>query len=77
MGDISESIEDSRDFYDEYLEQVEVINQRWARGKHMLKDGKCINIKDMETSHLQNCLRLWSKNKAYDLTPFIKELAKR
>jgi Fe2+ or Zn2+ uptake regulation protein len=77
MGDISELIEDGRDFWDEYEEAVYEINKRWASGRHMLKDGKCIKIKDMETPHIQNCINLWSKNKDYDLTPFRKELKKR
>jgi hypothetical protein len=77
MGDIAELLEASFDPYEEYLDQIYEINQRWARGKHMMKDGKCIAIKDMKTSHIQNCLKLWEKKKEYDLTPFKKELKKR
>ena len=81
MGDIADDIIDDMigwvDPYNDYLDQIDAINRRWASGRHMLKDGKCIKIKDMETSHIQNCINLWSKNKEYDLTSFTKELKKR
>ncbi len=77
MRDTTDDMFSSWDWEQDYWEQIDKINKRWEQGKHMLKTGKCISIKDMETSHIQNCLNLWGKNKDYDLTPFKKELKKR
>lgn len=74
---MAELYEDRRDFHEEYFDAVDEINRRWKRGKHKMRNGKCISIKDMQTSHLQNCIRMWGDDDEYDLTPFRKELKKR
>lgn len=68
---------DQVDEYDFHLAQCYETSKRWSRGKHKTQDGKIIAIKDMETSHIQNCINLWKNNPDLDIKPFEKELKKR
>ena len=77
MGEMADLIMEGVDDYDMYLSECWKTSARWARGKHQTQDGKIIAIKDMETSHIQNCINKWKNNPDLDIKPFLKELKKR
>lgn len=60
------------DLYWDEQQQYEENDYQARMGNWTTKDGKTIKIKDMETSHIKNCIAFIKRNDMIDLyEPFV------
>lgn len=71
---MSDTTDDVEMWAGAYEEEIEYREAQWAKGIHKDQNGKKYNLKDMETSHLENCIRYFDD---HDTSPLEQELKRR
>ena len=62
MSDTSDDMAAKAQLYEAHMEMIEetIDKRKWET-----KDGKILSFEDMTTSHIENCIRMLTRNRTY------------
>lgn len=75
MSDTTDDLEMWSSGADEYEENVWKREKEWSSGFHTTRDGEQLKIREMETSHIKNCINYFEDD--HDVSALKKELKRR